>query len=65
MKVRVFKSMACLLFATLLSTSFVFAQVGPVVSISETQQSLPKDIKVFLSSYFPTESIQSIQLRPC
>lgn len=63
MKVRVFKSMACLLFATLLSTSFVFAQVGPVVSISETQQSLPKDIKVFLSSYFPTESIQSIQLK--
>ncbi|MEG1006752.1 MAG: PepSY-like domain-containing protein [Bacteroides sp.] len=63
MKVRVFKSMASLLFATLLSTSFAFAQVGPVVSISETQQSLPKDIKVFLNRYFPTESIQSIQLK--
>lgn len=62
MKKQIIKSM--MLFAILASSaSFVSAQIGPVVSISQTQSSLPATVNSFLNSYFPGATPTDIELK--
>lgn len=56
------------LIITILSLSFIIpnrvnAQIGPVVSVSENQQSLPESIKTFLKTHFPNVATEEIKLK--
>lgn len=39
------------------------AQMGPVVSVSETENSIPTEIKSFINNYFPGTTMTEIQLK--
>lgn len=54
---NVFLSFIGLLFCTIFGTNSAMAQIGPVVSVSETQQSLPEAVQTFISTYFPMAAV--------
>lgn len=45
--------LSCMLFCS----NYVQAQIGPVVRVSETQQSLPDAVQNFIMSYFPNAAV--------
>lgn len=62
MRKHLFK--AVLLMMMFMSSSiFLYAQVGPVVSISQTPASLPSTITTFLNSYFPGALPSDVELK--
>lgn len=63
MKRKFIKPIVLLFLSVLCSVNFSMAQVGPVVSISETMQSLPGEIKTFLSTYFPQAQATAIEMK--
>ena len=46
-----------ILFCAMFNTHSTMAQIGPVVSVSENQQSLPDAVLSFLGTHFPTATI--------
>ena len=62
MKKNQFKWMLLLLFSVMISSQVATAQIGPVVSVSETAESLPGEIKSFLTAYFPNAKVASVEL---
>ncbi len=62
MKSIIMKSFFLALLFTL-CVNISFAQVGPVVSVSEMQSNLPEQINSFLNKFFPKEQLKSIELK--
>lgn len=54
-----------LMLATMIISSphFISAQIGPVVKISETESSIPLEIKKFINDHFPNATYHSIDLK--
>lgn len=58
-----FKKLVAFVFAFVLFANLSFAQIGPVVSVSEMQNNLPAQINTFLGKYFPNDAVKSIELK--
>lgn len=45
----------------LFGANYMQAQIGPVIRVSETQQSLPDAVQNFITTYFPNASVASAE----
>lgn len=62
MRTNFLKSLAILFVSMVCCVEMTSAQVGPVVSVSQNQNSLPAPVNNFLSSYYPASSPTNVQL---
>ncbi len=62
MKTKVLKTLVIIIMSMTMGSGIAYAQMGPVVRISETEQTIPEDIRTFVNAYFPGESMIDIDL---
>ena len=63
MKSKFIKPIVLFVLSMMMGINMATAQIGPVVSVSETEKSLPADIKTFVNKYFPGAIMTEIQLK--
>ena len=63
MKSKFIKPIVLFVLSMMMGINMATAQIGPVVSVSETEKSLPADIKTFVNKYFPGATMTEIQLK--
>ena len=63
MKTRFLKPILLLFMSLTIGINMASAQMGPVVSVSETENSIPTEIKSFINNYFPGTTMTEIQLK--
>ena len=63
MKTTILKSLIVIVLSMTMSVGITYAQMGPVVSVSETEKSIPASIKTFINTYFPGTTMTEINLK--
>ena len=63
MKTRFLKPILLIFMSMTIGVNMASAQMGPVVSVSETLNSIPTEIKNFINNYYPGTTITEIQLK--
>ena len=63
MKTTILKSLIVIVLSMTMSVGITYAQMGPVISVSETEKSIPASIKTFINTYFPGTTMTEINLK--